>query len=61
MGKFSATQVLQRCTQEPAQGKKRGKAKNAPKFDLRERLFKMCGVDLCVVARSARPHSQSPI
>jgi transposase len=30
----------------PAQGKKRGRARNAPKFDLRERLFRMCGVDL---------------
>ena len=29
-----------------ARGKKRSKAKNAPKFDVRERLFKMCGVDL---------------
>jgi transposase len=31
---------------EPAQGKKRGKARNAPKFDLRTRLCQMCGVDL---------------
>ncbi|MDT7838430.1 hypothetical protein [Aquabacterium sp. OR-4] len=31
---------------EPAKGKKRGKARNAPKFDLRTRLFQMCGVDL---------------
>ncbi len=30
----------------PATGKKRGRARNAPKFDLRERLFQMCGVDL---------------
>jgi transposase len=30
----------------PAKGKKRGRARNAPKFDLRERLFQMCGVDL---------------
>jgi transposase len=30
----------------PAPGKKRGRARNAPKFDLRERLFRMCGVDL---------------
>lgn len=30
----------------PEQGKKRGRARNAPKFDLRERLFRMCGVDL---------------
>jgi hypothetical protein len=41
-----AMQVLQRFTQEPEKGKKRSKAKNAPKFDVRERLFKMCGVDL---------------
>ena len=31
---------------EPAKGKKRGRARNAPKFDLRTQLFKMCGVDL---------------
>ena len=31
---------------EPAKGKKRGRARNAPKFDLRTRLFQMCGVDL---------------
>ena len=31
---------------EPAQGKKRGRARNAPKFDLRTQLFQMCGVDL---------------
>ena len=30
----------------PAKGKKRSRARNAPKFDLREQLFKMCGVDL---------------
>lgn len=30
----------------PAKGKKRGRARNAPTFDLRERLFRMCGVDL---------------
>jgi transposase len=30
----------------PQKGKKRGRARNAPKFDLRERLFQMCGVDL---------------
>lgn len=29
----------------PAKGK-RGRARNAPKFDLREHLFKLCGVDL---------------
>ena len=31
---------------EPAKGKKRGRARNAPKFDLRTQLFRMCGVDL---------------
>ena len=31
---------------EPAEGKKRGRARNAPKFDLRTQLFRMCGVDL---------------
>ena len=30
----------------PAKGKRRGRARNAPKFDLRTQLFKMCGVDL---------------
>jgi transposase len=30
----------------PDKGKKRGRARNAPRFDLRERLFQMCGVDL---------------
>ncbi|MBP7392987.1 MAG: IS110 family transposase [Zoogloea sp.] len=31
---------------EPAKGKKRSRARNAPKFDLRTQLFQMCGVDL---------------
>jgi transposase len=31
---------------EPAKGKKRSHGRNAPKFDLRTQLFKMCGVDL---------------
>jgi transposase len=30
----------------PAKGKPRSRARNAPKFDLREHLFKLCGVDL---------------
>jgi len=30
----------------PAKGKKRSKSRNAPKFDVREHLFKVCGVDL---------------
>jgi transposase len=39
-------QTLQVHDGEPAKGKKRGRARNAPKFDLRTQLFKMCGVDL---------------
>jgi len=39
-------QALQVHDGEPAKGKKRGRARNAPKFDLRTQLFKMCGVDL---------------
>ncbi|MFN9281556.1 MAG: transposase, partial [Betaproteobacteria bacterium] len=39
-------QTLQVHDGEPAEGKKRGRARNAPKFDLRTQLFKMCGVDL---------------
>lgn len=31
---------------DPVKGKKRSRARNAPKFDLRVQLFKMCGVDL---------------
>jgi transposase len=31
---------------EPAKGKKRSKSRNAPKFDVRDHLFKVCGVDL---------------
>lgn len=31
---------------EPRKGKKRSRPRNAPKFDLRTQLFKMCGVDL---------------
>jgi transposase len=38
--------ALQTHDGEPAKGKKRGRARNAPKFDLRAQLFKMCGVDL---------------
>ena len=37
---------LQAHEGEPAKGKQRGRARNAPKFDLRTQLFKMCGVDL---------------
>jgi transposase len=39
-------QLLQTHDGEPAKGKKRSRARNAPKFDLRVQLFKMCGVDL---------------
>ena len=39
-------QRLQAHDGVPAKGKKRGRARNAPKFDLRTQLFKMCGVDL---------------
>ncbi len=39
-------QSLQAHDGSPAKGKKRSRARNAPKFDLREHLFKMCGVDL---------------
>jgi len=38
--------ALQAFDGEPAKGKKRGRARNAPRFDLRTQLFKMCGVDL---------------
>ena len=37
---------LQAHEGDPAKGKKRGRARNAPKFDLRTQLFQMCGVDL---------------
>lgn len=39
-------QALHVREDQPAQGKKRGRARNAPKFDLRTQLFQMCGVDL---------------
>jgi transposase len=39
-------QRLQVHDGEPAKGKKGGRARNAPKFDLRTQLFQMCGVDL---------------
>ena len=39
-------QALQAFEGEPAKGRKRGRARNAPRFDLRAQLFKMCGVDL---------------
>ena len=39
-------QVLAAHTGTPQPGKKRSRNRNAPKFDLRTQLFKMCGVDL---------------
>ncbi len=39
-------QNLHICEDEPAKGKKRTRARNAPRFDLRTQLFRMCGVDL---------------
>lgn len=39
-------QALHVREDEPAAGKKRGRARNAPKFNLRTELFQMCGVDL---------------
>jgi transposase len=38
--------TLQAYEGEPAKGKRRSCTRNAPKFDLRTQLFKMCGVDL---------------
>lgn len=39
-------QALQVNDGEPPAKRRRGRARNAPKFDLRTHLFKMCGVDL---------------
>lgn len=39
-------QALHVREDEPVQGKKRGRTRNAPKFDLRTQLFQMCAVDL---------------
>jgi hypothetical protein len=39
-------QSLQVYDGEPAKGKKRGRSRNAPRFDLHRQLFKICGVDL---------------
>ena len=38
--------ALQKHEGSPAKGKKRSKSKNAPKFDVRDHLLKVCGVDL---------------
>ncbi len=37
---------LQAHAGEPEKARRRGRARNAPKFNLRELMFKMCGVDL---------------
>ena len=39
-------QSLQVHDGKPAKGKKRSRPRNAPKFDLRTQLYRMCGVDL---------------
>ena len=39
-------EVLQVQEGEPDKAKRRSRARNAPKFDLRAQLFRMCGVDL---------------
>ena len=39
-------QSLQAYEGEPPGKRKRGRARNAPKFDLRTQLFRVCGVDL---------------
>lgn len=39
-------QVLGVHVGDPAKGKKRGRARNAPKFGLRTQRFRMCGADL---------------
>lgn len=39
-------QALHLYTGEPSKAKKRSNTRNAPKFDLRVQLFKVCGVDL---------------
>ena len=39
-------QALQAFEGEPAKGRKRGRARNAPRFDRHTQLFRMCGVDL---------------
>ena len=41
-----AMQQLQIEPGSPQPGKKKSRARNAPKFDVRDHLFKMCGVDL---------------
>ena len=41
-----AMELLHKHAGSPATGKRRSRARNAPKFDVREHLFKVCGVDL---------------
>lgn len=38
--------ALARYGGEPAAGKRKGRAKNAPQFDVRTALYRVCGVDL---------------
>ena len=38
--------ALERHTGKPGEGKRRSRARNAPKFDVRLYLFRCCGVDL---------------
>jgi transposase len=41
-----AMALLHKHTGTPGDGKRRSRSRNAPRFDVREQLFKMCGVDL---------------
>lgn len=41
-----AMTLLHKHVGSPAAGKRRSRARNAPRFDVREHLFKVCGVDL---------------
>jgi transposase len=41
-----ALKLLHAHEGSPAAGKRRSRSRNAPKFDVREHLFKVCGVDL---------------
>ncbi|MGH8555779.1 MAG: hypothetical protein ACREUD_09485, partial [Gammaproteobacteria bacterium] len=38
--------ALARHSREPGKAKRRARAKNAPRFDMRTYLFQLCGVDL---------------
>jgi transposase len=41
-----AMALLHKHPGSPEPGKRRGRGRNAPRFDVREHLFKLCGVDL---------------